>query len=62
MAKKDAPRDPNALVKFNEKVLANLKRRLNGCTAEDMKVLIKRDVKELEEKIERIKLNIREAK
>lgn len=48
-------RDPNSLINFHLKVLANLKRKHNGCVSEDIKMLVKRDIVELEEKIERIK-------
>ena len=55
MSKRDKERDPNAILKFNLKILEGLKQRLQSCKSEDINVLLRRDVKELEEKIERIK-------
>lgn len=55
MSKRDKERDPNAILKFNLKILEGLKQRLQSCKSEDINVLLRRDIKELEEKIERIK-------
>ena len=55
MSKRDKERDPNAILKFNLKILESLKQRLQSCKSEDINVLLRRDIKELEEKIERIK-------
>ena len=55
MAKKTEVRDPTSLLNFHLKVLANLKKKYNGCVTEDIKSLVKRDIVELEEKIERVK-------
>jgi hypothetical protein len=55
VSKRDKERDPNAILKFNLKILESLKQRLQSCKSEDINVLLRRDIKELEEKIERIK-------
>lgn len=59
MSKKNQTRDPNSLLNYNLRLLADLKKRFAGNTAEDMKVLLKRDIVEQEQKIERIKLNMK---
>ena len=59
MAKNTEPKSIERLIAHHNRVLDNLERRLKGCTAEDMKTIIKRDIKELKEKIERIENNER---
>ena len=42
------------LVKTHKKKLANLKKKLKGSVSPDINVLVKRDIEELEQKIQRV--------
>ena len=42
------------LVKTHKKQLANLKKKLKGSVSPDINVLVKRDIEELEKKIQRV--------
>lgn len=42
------------LVKTHKKNLANLKKKLKGSVSPDINVLVKRDIAELEQKIQRV--------
>lgn len=42
------------LIRLHNKTLDNHKRRLKSCKSPDMKVLIQRDIEELEQKIKRV--------
>jgi len=48
----------NRLLISNERILATLKKRFKGNTAEDVKKLLARDIEEMEAKIKRIKAKI----
>ena len=42
------------LVKAHKRKLANLKKKLKGSVSPDINVLVKRDIEELEQKIQRV--------
>ena len=42
------------LVKTHKKMLANLQKKLKGSVSPDINVLVKRDIEELEKKIQRV--------
>lgn len=42
------------LVKLHKKKLDNLKKKLKGSVSPDINVLVKRDIEELEQKIQRV--------
>ena len=42
------------LVKTHKKKLVNLKKKLKGSVSPDINVLVKRDIEELEQKIQRV--------
>lgn len=55
MTKKQENRNFDKLLRLHNLTLENLKKRFSNCKSEDMKVLVKRDIVELEQKIQRVK-------
>mgnify|MGYP000966014115 CR=1 FL=1 len=52
---------PKVLVVY-ESMLAELKKRLKGNTADDMKKLLQRDIDEMDAKIKRLKAKLNEVR
>ena len=57
MARQPDVKSIDGLLRMHNIVLVGLKKRFSNCSSEDIKILIKRDIVELEQKIERIKNN-----
>lgn len=55
MAKKQEDKSFDKLLRSHNLTLENLRNRLSNCKSDDIKVLIKRDIVELEQKIQRVK-------
>lgn len=55
MAKKQETKTYNRLLRLHNLTLENLRNRLSNCKSDDIKVLLKRDITELEQKIQRVK-------